>query len=56
MSTTERNKATVRDLIDGLFTKGDLGAVDTYFAEDFINHDPRSGSRPAGKGCGPPGR
>lgn len=43
MSTTERNKAIVRDLIDGLFTKGDLGAVDTYFAEDFINHDPPFG-------------
>jgi steroid delta-isomerase-like uncharacterized protein len=55
MSTTERNKSTVRDLIDGLFTKGDLGAVDTYFAEDFINHDPpfgvsadREGMRTAG--------
>jgi steroid delta-isomerase-like uncharacterized protein len=55
MTTTERNKATVRDLIDGLFTKGDLGAVDTYFAEDFINHDPpfgvpadREGMRTAG--------
>lgn len=43
MSTTERNKAIVRDLIDGLFTKGDLGAVDTYLAEDFVNHDPPFG-------------
>jgi steroid delta-isomerase-like uncharacterized protein len=55
MSTTESNKRTVRDLIDGLFTKGDLGAVDTYFAEDFVNHDPpfgvsadREGMRAAG--------
>lgn len=51
----ERNKAVVRDFIDGLFTKGDLGAVDTYLAEDFVNHDPpfgvtadREGMRTAG--------
>lgn len=43
MTSTEQNKATVRDFIDGLFTKGDLGAVDTYLAEDFINHDPSFG-------------
>jgi steroid delta-isomerase-like uncharacterized protein len=41
--TTAQNKDTVRDFIDGLFTKGDLGAVDTYLAEDFINHDPPFG-------------
>jgi steroid delta-isomerase-like uncharacterized protein len=44
MTTTEQNKVTVRDFIDGLFTKGDLGAVDTYLAEDFINHDPHFGA------------
>jgi steroid delta-isomerase-like uncharacterized protein len=43
MTQTEQNKITVRDFIDGLFTKGDLGAVDTYLAEDFINHDPPFG-------------
>lgn len=43
MTTTEQNKITVRDFIDGLFTKGDLGAVDTYLADDFINHDPPFG-------------
>ncbi|TDD29309.1 ester cyclase [Kribbella turkmenica] len=46
MSTTESNKDTVRDLIDGLFTKGDPGAVDTYLAEDFVNHDPPFGVTP----------
>jgi steroid delta-isomerase-like uncharacterized protein len=56
MSTTESNKTVVKDFIDGLFTKGDLGAVDTRLAEDFINHDPpfgvtpdREGMRDAGK-------
>jgi steroid delta-isomerase-like uncharacterized protein len=53
--STEQNKTTVREFIDGLFTDGDLGAVDTYLAEDFINHDPpfgvsadREGMRSAG--------
>jgi steroid delta-isomerase-like uncharacterized protein len=46
MSTTESNKAVIKDFIDGLFTKGDLGAVDTYLAEDFINHDPPFGVTP----------
>ena len=55
MTTIEHNKAIVRDFIDGLFTKGDLGAVDEYLAESFINHDPpfgasadREGMRAAG--------
>jgi steroid delta-isomerase-like uncharacterized protein len=43
MTTTEQNKAIVREFIDGLFTKGDLAAVDIYLAEDFVNHDPRFG-------------
>ena len=43
MTTTEQNKTIVREFIDGLFTKGDLGAVDTYLAGDFINHDPPFG-------------
>jgi steroid delta-isomerase-like uncharacterized protein len=53
--TTEENKTVVRDFIDSLFTKGDLGAVDDYLAEDFVNHDPpvgvsadREGMRAAG--------
>jgi steroid delta-isomerase-like uncharacterized protein len=47
---TESNKAVVKDFIDGLFTKGDLGAVDTYLAEDFINHDPPFGVTPDREG------
>lgn len=50
MSTTDSNKAVVKDFIDGLFTKGDLGAVDTYLAEDFINHDPPFGVPPDREG------
>jgi steroid delta-isomerase-like uncharacterized protein len=50
MSTTESNKTVVKDFIDGLFTKGDLGAVDTHLAEDFINHDPPFGVTPDREG------
>ncbi|WP_198675964.1 ester cyclase [Kribbella monticola] len=44
MTQTEQNKITVRDFIDDLFTEGDLGAVETYLSEDFINHDPPFGA------------
>src|SRR5215469_4573637 len=48
MDITEQNKNTVTSFIQGLFTKGDPGAVDEYLAEDFVDHDPPMG--------GPPGR
>ncbi|MFI6151573.1 ester cyclase [Kitasatospora sp. NPDC051170] len=55
MDTIEQNKSTVTAFIDALFGKGDLGAVDEYLAEDFVNHDPpfggsadREGMRRAG--------
>jgi hypothetical protein len=34
MTTVEQNKAIIREFIDRLFTKGDLGAVDDLLAED----------------------
>jgi steroid delta-isomerase-like uncharacterized protein len=50
VSTTEHNKTVVRDFIDGLFSNGDLDAVDTYLAEDFVNHDPPFGVTPDREG------
>ncbi|WP_406368783.1 ester cyclase [Streptomyces sp. NBC_00647] len=54
-TTLAKNKDLVRAFIDALFTKGDLGAVDEYLAEDFVDHDPpfnapadREGFRSAG--------
>lgn len=44
MTTIEQNKAIIREFIDRLFTKGDLGAVDDLLAEDFVNHDPPFGA------------
>ena len=43
MDITEQNKNTVTSFIQALFTKGDLGAVDEYLAEDFVDHDPPMG-------------
>jgi steroid delta-isomerase-like uncharacterized protein len=43
MDTIQQNKDTVTAFIGALFTKGDLGAVDDYLAEDFVNHDPPLG-------------
>ncbi|MFD9129535.1 ester cyclase [Kitasatospora sp. NPDC059571] len=40
---TEQNRALVRAFIDALFTRGDLGAVDTYLSESFLDHDPPFG-------------
>jgi steroid delta-isomerase-like uncharacterized protein len=50
MNSTESNKTVVKDFIDGLFTKGDLGAVDTHLAEDFVNNDPPFGVTPDREG------
>ncbi|HEY1320436.1 MAG TPA: ester cyclase [Streptosporangiaceae bacterium] len=50
MTAIERNKAIVRDYIDRLFTKGDLGAVDDFLAEDYLDHDPPFGSPPGREG------
>ncbi|GAA5023962.1 ester cyclase [Kitasatospora paranensis] len=41
---TADNREIVRAFIDALFTKGDLAAVDTYLAADFLNHDPPVGT------------
>lgn len=55
MTNVEANKKMVTEFIDGLFSRGDLGAVDTYLSDDFVNHDPpfgvsanRNGMRAAG--------
>jgi len=43
MDTISQNKNTVTSFIEALFTKGDLGAVDEYLADDFTDHDPPMG-------------
>lgn len=43
MDTMQQNKDTVTAFIGAVFSKGDLGAVDDYLGEDFVNHDPPLG-------------
>ena len=50
MDTISQNKNTVTSFIDALFTKGDLGAVDEYLAEDFVDHDPPMGGSSSREG------
>jgi steroid delta-isomerase-like uncharacterized protein len=46
MADIDANKRIVREFIDGLFSRGDLDAVDVYLSEDFVNHDPPFGVGP----------
>src|ERR1700760_3889889 len=55
MDTISPNKNTVTSFIDALFTKGELGAVDEYLAEDFVDHDPPMGGTPNREGMGQAG-
>lgn len=55
MTNTDANKKIVTEFIDGLFSRGDLGAADAYLSSDFVDHDPpfgtsgdRDGMRSAG--------
>ena len=50
MNDNDINKKVVSEFIDGLFSRGDLGAVDAYLAEDFVDHDPRMGTSPDREG------
>jgi steroid delta-isomerase-like uncharacterized protein len=43
------HKQLVEDFIQALFTRGDLGAADTYLSPDFVDHDPTL----PGSGSGP---
>lgn len=43
MTTTDQNKRTIVDLIDRLFSNGDISAVDDHVDDAFIFHDPPFG-------------
>jgi predicted ester cyclase len=50
MTTIDANKKIVSEFIDGLFSRGDLGAADTYLASDYVDHDPPMGGSPDREG------
>jgi steroid delta-isomerase-like uncharacterized protein len=37
---SEQNKNVVEEFIQALFTRGELEAVDTYLAPEFVDHNP----------------
>ena len=43
-SVTEANKATVSSAIDELFVQGDITAVDRYWGEPYLQHNPIAAS------------
>jgi predicted ester cyclase len=48
MTSTDANKRIVEQFITGLFTDGDLTAVDQYLDTGFVNHDPPFPGAPTG--------
>ncbi len=48
--TIEENKALIREIIEEVWNKGDLAAVDRYFAPDYIDHAPLPGQAPGPEG------
>src|SRR2546425_8757187 len=37
--SAEENKELIRKLTEEVFTKGNLGAIDRYYAPDWVAHD-----------------
>ena len=50
MTSTEANKALVRQLIDAVWNSGTLAGVDELVAPDFVNHSAAPGTPPDREG------
>ncbi len=48
--SAEENKALIRRIIEEIWNKGDLEAVDRYFAPDYVDHAPLPGQAPGAEG------
>jgi predicted ester cyclase len=44
--SAEENEALIREMIEEIWYKGDLSAVDRYFAIDYVDHSPLPGQPP----------
>lgn len=49
-ASIERNKRTVRVFVAATQCRGDLAAIDTYLAPDFVDHSPAAGLPPTRDG------
>ena len=48
--SAEENKTLVREVIEEVWNRGDLEAVDRYFADDYVDHAPLPGQAPGPEG------
>ncbi len=48
--SAEDNKTLIRNIIEEVWNKGDVEAVDRYFADDYIDHNPLPGQAPGPEG------
>ncbi len=48
--SAEDNKALIREIIEEVWNKGNLAAVDRYFAPDYVDHTPFPGQGPGPEG------
>ncbi len=48
--SAEENKTLIREIIEEIWNKGDLAAVDRYFAPDYVDHSPLPGQSPGSEG------
>ena len=45
---SEQNKTIVRNFVEEVWNKSNLDAVETYFAADFVDHNPARPGSPSG--------
>ncbi len=48
--SAEDNKTLIRDIIEEVWNKGNVEAVDRYFAPDYVDQDPLPGQAPGPEG------
>ena len=48
--SVEDNKALIREIIEEVWNRGNLAAVDRYFAPDYVDHTPFPGQGPGPEG------
>ncbi len=48
--SAEDNKTLIREIIEEVWNRGNLAAVDRYFAPDYVDHAPLPGQGPGPEG------
>ncbi len=48
--SAEENKTLIREVIEEVWNKGNVEAVDRYFSPDYVDHNPLPGQAPGPEG------